>query len=32
AICRSRGAVLVTRNVRDFKDTGVEVVNPWATV
>ena len=32
AICRSRGAVLVTRNVRDFKDTGVDVVNPWATV
>ena len=31
AICRSRGAVLVTRNVRDFKDTGVDVVNPWAT-
>ena len=32
AICRSRGIVLVTRNVRDFKDTGVEVINPWATV
>lgn len=32
AICRSRGAVLVTRNMRDFKDTGVDVVNPWATV
>jgi len=32
AICRSRGAVLVTRNVRDFHDTGVDVVNPWATV
>ena len=31
AICRSRGAVLVTRNVRDFRDTGVDVVNPWAT-
>ena len=29
AICRSRGAVLVTRNVRDFQSTGVEVVNPW---
>ena len=30
AICRSRGAVLVTRNVRHFNDTGVDVVNPWA--
>ena len=29
AICCSRGAVLVTRNVRDFQSTGVEVVNPW---
>ena len=24
-------AVLVTRNVRDFQGTGVEVVDPWAT-
>ena len=31
AICRQRGAVLVTRNVRDFQGTGVEVVDPWAT-
>ena len=30
AISRSRGAVLVTRNVRDFEDTGIDVVNPWA--
>ena len=29
AICRSSGAVLVTRNVRHFNDTGVDVVNPW---
>ncbi len=29
AISRSRGAVLVTRNVQDFQDTGVEIVNPW---
>ena len=29
AISRSRGAVLVTRNVRDFAHTGVEVVDPW---
>ena len=30
AVCRSRGAVLVTRNVRDFEDTGVKVIDPWA--
>ena len=30
AICRSRGAVLVTRNVRDFEDTGVKIIDPWA--
>ncbi len=30
AICRSRGAVLVTRNVRDFSGTGVDIVDPWA--
>lgn len=29
AISRSRGAILVTRNVRDFEDTGVDVVDPW---
>ena len=31
AISRTRGAVLVTRNVRDFQGAGVEVVDPWAT-
>ena len=31
AISRSRGASLVTRNVRDFEGTGVEVVDPWST-
>ena len=30
-ISRSRGAVLITRNVRDFQGTGVDVVDPWAT-
>lgn len=30
AISRSRDAVLVTRNVRDFKDTGVNVIDPWS--
>ena len=29
AISRSRGAVLVTRNVRDFEATGLDVVDPW---
>ena len=31
AICRSRGAGLATRNVRDFARTGVEVVDPWGS-
>ena len=30
AISRSRRAVLVTRNVRDFKGTGVDIVDPWS--
>ena len=30
AISRSRGAVLVTRNVRDFQGTGVDIVDPWS--
>ena len=30
AIARSRGMTLATRNVRDFADTGVDLVNPWA--
>lgn len=30
AIAHSHGAILVTRNVRDFDRTGVEVVDPWA--
>ena len=29
AICRSHGAAFATRNVDDFADVGVEVVNPW---
>jgi toxin FitB len=29
AICRSRGATLGTRNVRDFDAVGIAVVNPW---
>jgi hypothetical protein len=30
AICRSRGAQLATRNVRDFDATGIGVIDPWA--
>lgn len=29
AICRNWNADLATRNVDDFVDTGVNVVNPW---
>jgi predicted nucleic acid-binding protein len=32
AIARSRGAVLATRNVADFEDCGIELVNPWTEV
>jgi toxin FitB len=30
ATCRSHGALLATRNVDDFTDTAVEIINPWA--
>lgn len=29
AICSTHGATLFTRNVKDFADTKVDVVNPW---
>ena len=29
AIARSRGARLATRNVRDFSNCGIVVVDPW---
>lgn len=29
AICRSHGAALATRNVRDFEATGIHIVEPW---
>ena len=32
AVSRSRNAILVTRNVRDFEGTGVDVVDPWAAI
>ncbi len=31
AICRSHGATVATRNVDDFADVGVDIVNPWTT-
>ncbi len=29
AICRSHDATVATRNVDDFADVGVDIVNPW---
>ena len=29
SICRSHGAIIATRNVRDFQDCGIEIVDPW---
>lgn len=29
AICRELGAVLATRNTKDFEETGVDLVDPW---
>ena len=29
AIARSRGMAVATRNVRDFEDTGIDVIDPW---
>lgn len=31
AICVANNLVLATRNVRDFEETGVRIVNPWKT-
>ncbi len=28
-IARSRGFAVATRNVRDFDDIGLDIVNPW---
>jgi predicted nucleic acid-binding protein len=30
AIARSRGASLATRNIADFTDCGLELIDPWA--
>jgi predicted nucleic acid-binding protein len=29
AICRSHTAVLATRNTKDFRETGIDVIDPW---
>lgn len=29
AICRKLGATLATRNTSDFKDAGIELLDPW---
>ncbi len=31
SICRVHDAVLATRNVKDFHDTGIDVIDPWQT-
>ena len=30
AIAHSRGTAVATRNVKDFEDIGIEIVDPWA--
>jgi predicted nucleic acid-binding protein len=30
SICRKLGAVLATRNARDFEETGIDVADPWS--
>jgi predicted nucleic acid-binding protein len=30
AVARSRGATLASRNVKDFVDCGVSLINPWS--
>jgi predicted nucleic acid-binding protein len=29
AICRTRGAALATHNAKDFRETGIDVIDPW---
>ena len=29
AICRVRRATLATRNISDFRETGINIMNPW---
>lgn len=30
SICRTYQAALATRNLKDFEDTGIDIINPWA--
>ena len=30
AICKARGATFATRNVADFADIGLKLINPWS--
>jgi toxin FitB len=32
AIARAHNAVLATRNVRDFEDCGIQLLNPWDAI
>jgi predicted nucleic acid-binding protein len=32
AICLAAGAALATRNVKDFEQTGIEVIDPWSPI
>ena len=32
AICRTRGAALATRNAKDFRETGIDVIDPWQRI
>lgn len=32
AIARRHGAVIVTRNVSDFEDCGIDILDPWSEV
>lgn len=31
AMAKSKGASLATRNLKDFVDCGIDLVNPWST-
>lgn len=31
AICRVHGAALATRNIKDFEETGINLIDPWET-
>lgn len=31
AICRQHDAILATRNTADFTETGIQLINPWAS-